>query len=75
MRAPLGRVAGRVGLGLRRMPLVLSFGAAAVAVVARCTDGGMCAAVGAVPSTAMYGLAISARSFSATWRFCLETSC
>jgi hypothetical protein len=44
MRAPLGRVAGRVGLGLCRMPLVLSLGAA-VAVVARCTDGGMCASV------------------------------
>jgi hypothetical protein len=61
MRAPLGRVAGRVGLGLRPMPLVLSFGAA-VAVVARCTDGGMCAGVGVVPSTAMYGRAINARS-------------
>jgi hypothetical protein len=73
MRAPLRR-AQRVGSELRPMPLVRLFGAA-VAVVARCTDGGMCAAVDAAPSTAMCGRAISARSCSATWRFCLGTSC
>ncbi len=74
MRAPLGSRARRVGATVCRLPLVRLFGAAA-AVVARSTGAGMCAAVGAVLSTAMCGRAINARSFSATWRLCLETYC
>jgi hypothetical protein len=74
MRAPLGRGVRHVGAVVRRMPLVRLFGVA-VAVVVRCMGVGTCAGVGAVPSTAMCGREISARSFSATWRSCRVTSC